>query len=193
MKKFLALLLAMCLLGCTLLALADENITSIGPQTADGKGNTTVELNAEVAYVVTIPSKVSLAESTETGIAYSGSGNVTIDSMRIAVGKKLVVYLTDVQSGSIDPLGNLYISQDTVKVPYSIQIGNGTPFSTHPGQTEVLSCAYNNFSSSNKPTVAMTFTISSDNAPAYAGSYTDMLTFKVSIKDIEAQGTEGSK
>ncbi len=78
---------------------ASAAITPGSQSTVSGKdvsteqtGDTTVELNAEAMYIVTIPSTITLSEVDGTAI-YQGNDQITADHVHLDEGKKLEVTL----------------------------------------------------------------------------------------------------
>lgn len=168
MKKILALVLALTLLCCGA-AVAD---TTIDQSSTDRNANTTLSYTITKVdneeYIVTIPSSVTLTNGTS---GLSGTITIKLDAPNFNVdGKKIEVKLTSSANDFSLKYGNS-------KIAYSIETSSNTVVAANG---TVLSWTYSDQANT---TASETLTVSStDNLTALpAGTYTDTLTFNVSV------------
>lgn len=170
MKKILALVLALGLL-CGGVAMADN--TTINQDSTSKTASTTVSytIATNETYTVTIPSSVALNPKQDSTALY---GELVIDlsakSFNVA-GKGIEVKLSNAA---------FKLANGTNEIAYSIQNGN-----SQVGKGDVvLSWMYSNFSGHQQITGAralLKITTDSIAATQVAGTYSDTLTFNVSV------------
>lgn len=170
MKKLISLLLTLCLL-CGVVALAD---TTINQGSDDKTATTTVSYTIEAndSYTVTIPSSVTL---TAGGNTLSSSMQIKLDATSFNVPRKqIVVKLTAAAMKLVDDTSN--------EIPYTITLND---------TTVNVNDAVLTWHSSNAAKTAyakLSFSATLDNQPA--GSYSDTLTFTVSVEDAVMGGAD---
>lgn len=161
MKKSLAFVL---MIGLTLFlpttAFASE---TIGPNTETG--STTITYNVDPAYLVTIPSTVTLG-----GAAVS----VTAEDVVVEKGKQVVVTL----DGTSEDGNALAVSYNGESLTYKINIDDVNKTQVNVGDT-VLSVNPEHASSGS---VSLNF--SAPEKITYAGEYTGTVTFKIAVDSL---------
>lgn len=134
------------------------------PETA----NTQVEFSIDPAYTVTIPARVELAEGEED--VYTGSDKITAQSVFLKPDQSIEVTLT---SGSGFKLANE--ADSTVKLGYKAEAGDVTVTADNNGA--VVATFGTSTEEQSQP---ITFTTTE--TPEYAGTYSDTVTFGLSVK-----------
>lgn len=158
MKRFLApvLALAMC---CVMAVPVFAEDTVIDQSAADRTAKTTVDFCVDPTYTVTIPESVEVDfNATKTQF-----GSIKLEQAQIDPDKQIVV---SVAAG--EALVNL--EDHTKTLPYTIEDGNG----------KFTSAAY--FAEGDETALTINIAENAWNA-AYAGDYSDTVTFTVSYAD----------
>lgn len=164
MKKFLALLLAICLLTSFAPVMAEKTITK-------DKGTATMEINFDVdrtkdTFTVVIPSSLSIDP-----IAKEATFDVKVKDVALVASEKLFVSVSSANTSSGDK--HHYLENEKDAISYSLYNGEEKIAS---GDT-ILSISYD----SGKTEVSATLKIIVDDDDTInAGAYTDTLTFTVS-------------
>lgn len=169
MKKLLGIALTLALaLSLSVTAFATEELNTFGPEDKDGKG-TTVTYDLSAAYTVTIPAKVELSKnSSGTTVTYEQNATISAKSVRLEEGQTIKVTLTGDFNLSATAESGAYEWPYTVKVGTDdTAIESGGTVATFSTQTE-------------DQTETLHFSAAE---PTYAGSYSDTVTFNVSIID----------
>ena len=172
MKKIVSIILTLCLL-CGTVAFADTTITdSSETKTA----STTVSFSVTGGYTVTIPSAVTIDQTTREGTAsVSVAANPILDS-----GKKLSVYL-ERPSDMVGKYARL-ANESGDKISYSILAGE-TDVTYQMGAYSKQEYALLEVESgSTEKSVNLKFQIPADAQITAAGSYSDTLTFRVAVE-----------
>lgn len=174
MKKFLAILMTLCLL-CSAFAFAEESsTTTINNDSETKTANTTVSYTVEAKqnYTVTIPASLSLTQQNDNTLSNTMTLSLNVGDFNVA-NKKIIVKLTAASF-------MLSANNNTTTIPYNIFKPGSVGVQLN---TIVLEWSYGTSTSKNlseKLTIT-TAPVQSANVPA--GDYTDTLTFTVAVTD----------
>lgn len=161
MKKLFEAILALCLLA----AFSVTAFASSAPANENEK-TTTVTFNVDPTYTVTIPGTIELKKDTESG-KYQGKAEIYAENVRLLEGKQIKVTVSGDFALSTGAKGAEYKLPYTVKVDASdTAITSGAIVATFITMTD-------------KQSVKLHF--EADN-PTYAGTYTDTVTFTISVE-----------
>lgn len=176
MKKLLGIALTLALaLSLSVTAFATDGLNTFGPEDTAGK-DTTVTYDLSAAYTVTIPAKVELSkDSSGSTVTYAQVATISAKSVRLEEGQTIKVTLT----------GDFELSATTgsgdYAWPYTVKVGtddtaikSGDTVATFSTKTE-------------DQTETLYFSAAE---PTYAGSYSDTVTFTVSIDPGDTDSSE---
>lgn len=166
MKKLLTLMLASAMLTTTgITAFA----TTIDQTVTPPQSNTDVTINAAPCFVVTIPTTIQL--SGNYGELYTSTAEISAENVFLEEGKHLLVTVSSKTSYNMWAAGST-----TYQLPYTISTeAFGSSDHTNP----VTNVAQFDTSVS---TQTVTMTIATDETPQYAGNFTDVVTFGISVE-----------
>jgi hypothetical protein len=138
---------------------------------------TKVEYTAEAAYTVTIPAAVELGDTAVRGtIGFSG--------VRLAKGEKISVVLDDADNKTETSEFNV-VQEDNADVSATYTVTDSTKEKTYKLKDEIASFAYDGETTSGTTDIYFTAPVGA----AYAGTYKDKLTFKISTGSAAVEAT----
>lgn len=175
MKKILAIILSLCLL-CGAVALAETQITQ---DSAEKKAETQVTYTIEASkeYTVTIPSQATFTDGTSNNTILVNATNYDIDE------NKTVTFNVQLTGSTNFSEGKFYLANGTNKIAYNMYItGGGGQVMSVPAT--IVEAAFTNDTAANLRTASknLQLTIGST-TDAVPGTYTDTLTFAVSVTE----------
>lgn len=130
--------------------------------------NTRVEFSIDPAYTVTIPQRVELAEGEED--VYTGTDEIRAETVFLEPNQSIEVTLT---SGSGFKLS--HETDSTVKLGYKAEAGDVTVTAANNGAVVAT------FGTSTEEQI-QPITFTTTETPQYAGTYSDTVTFGLSVK-----------
>lgn len=176
MKKFVAVLLALCLVGGAV-AMADTTISASG-DTAQTTVSYTVDPVNE--YVVTIPSEMILqkGETLDGTPSLSGSMVVTLTGEKYNLPNHIYVSVKSANQGYLCLSGMV-----DVKYPYIMGLNNTSNVLTLSGDAvDILTCDRAQINNGS----AATLLVNAEFGDWNAGTYEDTLTFTVKQETIDS-------
>ncbi len=169
MKRFLAMLLALCLLGGAD-ALADTTLTSDG---SAGETEVTYTITENKSFTVTIPATLSIDSETN-----EGSMELEIHAAGFnAPDYVIAVFLTS-STGYVPSEQAFYLTNGTNTIPYELQRDDLTLRMTEPILT------WTSGRETDSRAAATVKAIATPGADLPAGTYTDTLTFTAMLIDM---------
>lgn len=172
MKKFLAILMTLCLL-CGALAFAEESTANtITNKTENKTANTTVsyKIAENDSYTVTIPSKVTLEDKGSGQLSGILSVKLLTTNFNIS-GKQITVKLTTCA---------LKLVYGTNKISYTLKAAG----KEYAQGDSIITWTYGDKTTNTTNTLVVGATVS-QTLPA--GEYTDTLTFTVSVESVNEE------
>ena len=195
MKKMFAMLTALTLtaaIAVPFTVFADDSATPpadtvINPKSEKQTGDTTVSYNEQEMYIVTIPAKVKLADQDKTA-------KIKFSDVMLENGKKISVKLTDAANKELSQTSDFNVAHtNDVFATYTVTDGAETNPKTYALGDEVASFTYGTKDESGKiiTEATETLTFTAPQGAQYAGTYTDTLTFGISVEDAGKKITIG--
>lgn len=182
MKKLFALVLTLCLL-CGMTALAED--TTINQDTEEKQASTSVSYTITPCeeYTVTIPSSVTLTTDPNNSTKLQGNMQISLNADKFNVpGKSILVKLQNRgESLKTQNDANSYIAYSVLKTNAGVQLGD-----------TILSWAWA-WNGAKQASVTLDIA-ASISAALSAGTYTDTMTFSVSVEQTTAEiATNGNE
>lgn len=181
MKKLLCFTLTALLAAALAVpAFAD---TAVNQDSSEKKASTTVEFKIDPTYTVTIPSTVTLDKSDSNGtITYEKDLAVTASNVRLNEKKELNVSLQSNYKLSVNSTALTYT------LPYTV-----TAKTTNPDTNKAVTAEDPQVATFVTSTADQTVTLHfAANNPAYAGEYSDTVTFTLAVADAAQTGNGGN-
>ena len=157
MKKLVSAVLAAAMIAAA--ASASVYATEVNPTNVDTPVSTTVTLDLESTYIVTIPASVTLTETAAGSGIYSGSDTIAASDVRIPNGQKIKVTVNS----------DFELSAGTATLTYKMT-ANGTEVADGGIAAEFTEDG----------SVDLGFETTS--ALQYSGNYSDTMTFNISVE-----------
>lgn len=170
MKRFLTMLLALCLLGGAG-ALADTTLTSDG---SAGETEVTYTIAEDKTFTVTIPATLSISPEND-----EGSMELVIDAAGFNAPDYVIAVCLTGSTGYVDGEQAFYLTNGANKIPYELQRRGSALRMTEP----ILTWTSGSEQSYMTTVAVKAIAAPGDNLPA--GTYTDTLTFTAMLLDMK--------
>lgn len=174
MKKLLAIVLTLALsLGLSVTAFATDTENSTITPGQDGNpspsgASTAVEFSVAPTYTITIPKTVELSKQTDANgaVTYKHDASITASAVRLLSGQEIQVTLSAGEDGFV------LKTEQNASLPYTVTVDGNTE-TIGSGDTVAT------FGTSATEKTSTLHFAAAD--PTYAGSYSDTVTFGISI------------